>query len=84
MLEAILITALLNAGLLHLAHKWKLWQLIRKIPCEFCVCFWLALLQSIAYLHLFKPEQLSLSPAVAIGSATLSLYLLIRINFTEQ
>lgn len=76
MLETVLLTALFAAGVLHICHKWKLWQLLRWLPCEFCLAFWGAL----AYL---ATVDLLTAPVYALCSATVAHYLLLRLNYTE-
>jgi hypothetical protein len=80
MLEFLIILALGNAGLLHVAHKWKLWQLLRLKPCEFCLCFWVSWgVFTVWALH--GGLYWLLPPFLGLGSAVLSKYVLDRINY---
>ena len=76
MLETVLLTALFAAGVLHICHKWKLWQYLKFLPCEFCLVFW----GSLAYFATVEPLT---APVYALCAATLAHYLLLRLNYTE-
>ena len=76
MLETVTLTALFAAGVLHVLKKWKLWQLLRWLPCEFCWAFWGCL----AYFATVEPLT---APVYALCAATLAHYLLLRLNYTE-